>query len=307
MKKIIFIVGPTAVGKTEAACFLAEAINAEIISCDSMQIYKGMDILTAKPSSILRKKVPHYLISEIAPSKEYNVAAYRKKALSKIKAIIKKGKTPIFVGGTGLYVNMLVDGIFDVKTEDENVRNRLYALAQKKGSIYLYEKLRKSDPQAAGKIHPNDTKRIIRALEVLEVSGKPISELQKERIGLSAEFDIDIFCLDMDRDALYRRIDGRVDKMFKMGLVKEVKNLLRRRISKTASCAIGIKEVKGYLDSLYDLNEAKRLVKRNTRWYAKRQLTWFRKDKRVIWIRVKDKETPKKIAKEMYKIWKERF
>ncbi len=306
MTKIIFIVGPTAVGKTEAACFLAKKINGEIISCDSMQIYKGMDILTAKPSIALRKKIPHYLIDEIPPSKEYNVAAYRKKALSKIKSIIKKGKAPVFVGGTGLYVNMLVDGIFDIKTEDENVRKKLYRLADKKGGIYLYEKLRKSDPEAAEKIHPNDTRRIIRALEVLEVAGKPISQLQKERIGLSAEFNIDIFCLDMDRSALYRRIDRRVEKMFKRGLVKEVKGLLRKRLSKTASCAIGIKEIKGYLDGLYGLDEAKRLVRRNTRWYAKRQLTWFRKDKRIIWILVKDKETPEKTAKEIYKTWKER-
>ncbi|TBR15625.1 tRNA (adenosine(37)-N6)-dimethylallyltransferase MiaA [bacterium] len=305
MTKIIFIVGPTAVGKTEAACFLAKKINAEIISCDSMQIYKGMDILTAKPSIALRKKIPHYLIDEISPSKEYNVAAYRKKALSKIKSIIKKGKTPIFVGGTGLYVNMLVDGIFDVKTEDEDVRKKLYSLADKKGSAYLYDKLRKNDPQAARKIHPNDTRRIVRALEVLEVTGKPITELQKARKGLSAEFDIDIFCLDMDRSALYRRIDSRVDGMFKSGLIKEVKGLLKKRLSKTASCAIGIKEIKGYLDGSYDLDEAKRLVRRNSRWYAKRQLTWFRKDKRIIWIPVKDKQTPQKTAKEIYKTWKE--
>ena len=300
--QIIFLVGPTAVGKSEVAVCLAEKINAEIISCDSMQIYKGMDIITSKPSLALRKKIPHHLIDAVSPAAEYNVSRYRRAALKKIKEVIERKKTPLFVGGTGLYMSILIDGIFKAKAEDKNIRERLYKEAKQKGNEYLYVKLKKVDPEAAVKIHPNDTKRIVRALEVFQATGKPISYLQKQRIGLAEKYQVRIFCLDIKRDKLYKRINERVEKMFSRGLEREVKELLKKRLSKTATFAIGIKELKGYFDGLYGLEEAKRLMKRNTRQYAKRQLTWFRKDKRINRINIKEEEKPKDIAK---KIWKE--
>lgn len=295
-KRIIFLAGPTAVGKTEVAASLAGRLNAEIISCDSMQIYKNMDIISSMPSLLLRKKVRHHLISCLNPKKEYNAVRYRRSAIAEIGKIIKKGKTPLFAGGTGHYMSVLIDGIFKGSGENKTIRNRLYEEAQRKRSGYLHGKLRKIDPEAAAKIHPNDTKRIIRALEVFEVSGRPISELQKERRGLCDKYDVRIFCLNMARQRLYERINARVEEMFRKGLPGEVKRLLKLRLGKTASCAIGIKELKDYFSGACSLEEAKRLMKRNTRRYAKRQLTWFRKDKRIRWVDVKEGQTAGQIA-----------
>jgi len=299
-QKIFFLIGPTAVGKTETAVYLPKRLNAEIISCDSMQIYKDMDIITSKPSKGLRKKVTHHLVDVLSAGKEYNVSRYRKDAVKSIKQLIKKGKTPLFVGGTGLYMSVLIDGIFEIKAQNKNLRKKLYKQAELKGNDYLYNRLKQTDPEAASKIHPNDTKRIIRALEVFEITGKPISELQKLRKGLSENYDIIIIGLNMEREKLYKRIDERVEKMFAKGLFSEAKKLLKFKLSKTASCAIGIKELRGYFDGEYDLEEVKRLMKQNTRNYAKRQLTWFRKDKRIHWINVGEKDKPEVIANKIF-------
>jgi len=303
--RIVFLVGPTAAGKTEISVVLAKRINAEIISCDSMQIYKGMDVLTSKPPRILKKTIPHHLLSTISADKEYNVSKYYKDVSRKIKEIRKRGKVPLIVGGTGLYISILIDGIFKVKAETkvkaEQIRKKLIQEAQKQGSKGLYQKLLKADPQAAAKIHPNDTKRIVRALEVFEATGKPISNLQKQRRGLADEYEIKIFCLNMERDKLYQRIEKRVDRMFTQGIVSEVKRLLKLKLSRTAGFAIGIKEIRGYLEGLYGLEEARQLMKRNTRLYAKRQLAWFRKDKRIQWINVQDKERPASVANRILK------
>jgi tRNA dimethylallyltransferase len=203
-----------------------------------------------------------------------------------------------------LYVSILVDGIFKAKAQSPALRKKLYQQLKKYGKGYLYKRLKRLDRRVAQKIHPNDIKRIIRALEVFEVTGKPISELQKEREGLSKEYAVKIFCLGMDRGALYKRIDSRVDKMFRAGLLKEVRRLLKKKLSKTSRYAIGINELKGYLAGNYSLEEAKRLMKRNTRHYAKRQLTWFRKDKRIQWVNIQDNDTPVKIAG---RLWRELY
>lgn len=297
---IIFIVGPTAVGKTEVAVRLAKRINAEIISCDSMQLYRHMDIISSKPSQAQRKGILHHLIDAVSPLKEYDVAMFRKAALKKIGDILKKKKNPLFVGGTGLYLSILIDGIFDIKIADEKIRKRLYREAERFGSAYLHARLKKADPQAAEKVHSRDTKRIVRALEVFQATGRPISELQKKRIGLSDKYDIKIFCLTMSRDRLYKRIDERVDKMFKNGLMGEAKRLFKLKLSRTASCAIGLRELKGHFDGQYDLEEAKRLMKRNTRRYAKRQLTWFRKDARIKWVNVDTAVSSAKTTDEIF-------
>jgi tRNA dimethylallyltransferase len=254
--RIVFLVGPTAAGKTELAVSLAGKLNAEIISCDSMQIYKGMEILSCQPSKSELKIIQHHLLAEVSPEKEFNVSKYRGMALRKIKEIIEKGKIPLFVGGSGLYMSVVVDGIFKVKAEDKKTRKKLFLQAQRKGSLYLHDKLRKVDSLAAAKIHSNDTKRIVRALEVFEVTGKPISSLQATRVGLQDKYDIDIFGLDIPRETLDRRIDLRVDKMFRQGLVKEVKRLLGLKLSKTSRYAIGVNEVKGYLEGVYEIGRA---------------------------------------------------
>lgn len=299
--RIVFIVGPTAIGKTAVALHLAKKIKAEIISCDSMQVYKRMNIITSKPSPSLRKQIPHHLIDILSPDKEYNVARYRKQALRKIKEINKKERPILFVGGTGLYLSILLDGIFKAKSQNKIIRNRLYKEAKDRGSEYLYQRLQEVDAEAALKIHPHDTKRIIRALETFRACGKPISQLQKERKGLNDEFDIKIFALNMAREELYERIERRIDRMFSQGLLEEAKKLLKLKLSKTARYAIGINEIKGYLDGRYDLEQAKRLMKKNTRNYAKRQFTWFRKDKRIEWVEIKDKETPESVANRIFK------
>jgi len=302
--RMIFLVGPTAVGKSGTAVCLAKKINAEIISCDSMQVYKGMDIITSKPPLALRRRVPHHLISVISTDKEYNVSRYYKDTARKVKEVLKRGKVPFIVGGTGLYMSILIDGIFKSSASSKIIRNRLYRQAEERGSEYLYNRLKIIDSQAASRIHPNDTKRIIRALEVFEATGQPISRLQKQRKGLGQQYNTKVFGLNMPREKLYRKIEERVEKMFTDGLVDEAKRLLKLKLSKTAAYAIGIKELKGFFCGLYGLDEAKRLIKRNTRLYAKRQMTWFRKDKRINWIEVGEKEKPQSIAN---RIWKELY
>ncbi|MBM3243480.1 MAG: tRNA (adenosine(37)-N6)-dimethylallyltransferase MiaA [Candidatus Omnitrophica bacterium] len=300
-KTIIFIIGPTAIGKSEVAVYLAKKINAEIISCDSMQVYKGMNILTCKPKRYLTKQVKHHLIGVVPLKKEYNVSTFRREAVKRIKKIIKEGRVPLIVGGTGLYVDVLINGIFKNEARDANLRERLYKTVNKKGSNYLYDKLRKLDPAAADKIHPNDIRRIVRALEVFYLTGKPISALQKDREGLKDEYSLKIFCLNMARDKLYKKIDNRIEVMLKRGLIKEVKSILKRHPGKTAFSAIGIKEIGKYLTNECTLKEAVNAIKMNTRRYAKRQLTWFRKIKCVKWVNVNDSDTPFKIATRLWR------
>jgi tRNA dimethylallyltransferase len=301
-RRIIFIVGPTAVGKSRVSVFLAKRFKGEVISCDAMQVYQGMDILTAKPSLNLRKGVPHHLISVVNPAKEYDVARYCRAALSCLEDVFRRGRTPIFCGGTGLYVSILLDGIFKGAPEHKQLRQRLYKEAREHGSACLYRRLRQVDAQAASKIHPHDVKRIVRALEVYLTTGRPISEHQAERKGLADKYEVRVFGLEMARDELYRRINQRVERMFKQGLLKEAEKLLRRKLSKTAGFAIGLRELKDFYRGRYDLAGAKELIKRNTRWYAKRQLTWFKKDPRVNWLNIGKDEKPQSAARRIVRL-----
>jgi len=300
-KELIFLVGPTGIGKSAVAISLAKKINAEIISCDSMQVYRKMDILTSKVTLAQRKKVKHHLLGIIDPGQEYDAAKYREGVLSICAKLFSKGKIPLVVGGTGLYYSIIIDGLFPAVPRDKEIRTKLNKQLALKGSAYLYKKLTKIDPRASEKIHPNDARRIIRALEVYLKTGKRISVLQRNRIGLGQEYGIKVFGLNIDRKFLYARIDQRVDKMFDLGLINEVKQLLRQKLSKTAGCAIGIRQLKGHFNGLYSLSDARRLIQRDTRHYAKRQLTWFRKDKRIQWININKKESAAQVA---LKIWK---
>ncbi len=298
--KVIFIVGPTGVGKTEIGLKLALFTPVAFISADSMQVYRGMDIVTDKLPKACRKKYPHFLIDTLGPAKEYNVAHFCKTARAAIKHSLRKKKLPIVIGGTGLYVNSLVYGIFEAHSKDEGLRRRLQAQASERGSGSLYAQLQEVDPEAASRINTNDLRRIIRALEVYEVTKASISSLQKKRKGLNEEYDVFLFGLRRDRKDLYRRIDQRVDFMVNAGLLDEVRGLLKKRLSKTAYCCIGVREIEGFLKGAYDLNEAVRLIKRNSRRFAKRQMTWFNKNKEIEWIDLEEGSDPLEVARKIY-------
>jgi tRNA dimethylallyltransferase len=307
MPTVYFLVGPTAVGKSAVVLHLARRMNAEIISCDSMQVYRGMDILTSKPSAASLDTVTHHLISVIPTFKDFNVTLYRDLALKVVRAIEKKKKVPLFVGGTGIYVSVLLDGIFTVEAYDEELRERLTRQAQDEGNAVLHRRLSEVDPLAALKIHPNDSKRIIRALEVYQVTGRPISELQKERTGLIDTHEVRVAGLRMEMEILRRRIDERVDNMIEAGVVDEARGLLKKKISRTAGCALGIKEIRGYLKGEHDLETAVKKLRHETYQYARRQMTWFRKEKRIVWFDVGPSEKPEKTATRIGELWKKRY
>lgn len=296
---IIFLVGATGSGKTDAALELAGKLDAEIISADSMQVYKGMDIISAKPTVGEQKKVPHHLIDILEPSQEYSAAMFRNKALVCIEDILSRSKTPLFAGGTGLYVKALTKGLFSDNAKDEQLRKDLAQEAKHRGNEYVYERLKAVDPKAAEKIHPNDTRRVIRALEVYELSSRTITELKTETQALDKKYDFKIFAIERERRELYERIEKRVDRMFEAGVVDEVKRLIAMPLSHTAKQAIGIKQISSYLNKECSLDFAKDLIRRDTRRFAKRQLTWFRAEKDIVWTFADSKTTPQKTAKDI--------
>lgn len=301
--KIIILTGPTAVGKTSLSITLAKKIKGEIISADSMQAYKGMELTSQAPTSRERRAVKHHLIGFLSPSKEYSAVMFSEKAESIIKNIIKRRKIPIVVGGSGLYVKALVDGIFPSKGKDEKLRGKLFCIAQKDGNEALHKRLSKIDPEAAAKIHPNDVKRVVRAIEICEGEKRTKTSLKENTSGLKEKYDIEIFGLEAARDKLYKIINERVDLIFKKGAVKEVKGILRKKISRTAYLALGVRQIEEYLKGTYGIDRAKELLKRDTRRFAKRQFTWFKADKRVIWFdvgKMKKEEVIRAIWNELY-------
>lgn len=297
--KVIFIVGPTAVGKSEIALRLAEKNNGEIISCDSMQVYEEVAIANNKPSKEDLNRVNHHLVGGISVEEDFDVVRFNKSACDKISLILKNGRLPIVAGGSGLYIKVLLDGIFEGGERNEELRQTLREEAEVKGNEFIYSKLQELDPAAAGKIHPNDTKRVVRALEVCYQEEQPISELQKIRCGISQTYDIAMFGIDRDRKKLYEQIELRVDQMFEKGLTEEVKKLESLTLSRTAESIIGIREVRGFLNGEYDIEEAKEMMKQNTRRLAKRQMTWFRKEHRIHWIEITDHKRIDRVVEEI--------
>ncbi|MFH0763980.1 MAG: tRNA (adenosine(37)-N6)-dimethylallyltransferase MiaA [Candidatus Omnitrophota bacterium] len=298
---IIFIVGPTAIGKTALAVKLAKRIGGEIISSDSMQIYKGMAVLSQAPDSAEKRSVKHYLTGSLDPKKEYSAADFRIKASEIIEEVIRRKKIPIVAGGSGLYVKGLIDGLFPSPKADMKFRKSMEEFAIKHGSGKLHEKLYKIDPGSARLIHPNDRRRIIRALEIYNATAKTMTELKSRTRGLSDRYDVKIYGFIKPREEIYASINSRVEKMFSSGLVREVKRLKGKRLSRTAKGILGYKEIAGYLDGDYGLETAKELLKRNTRRFAKRQLSWFRGDRRIEWIdlgKTSAAQAVRKIAKE---------
>ena len=298
-KTIVCLIGPTAVGKTEVALELAKKINAEIISCDSMQVYKGVDIATAKATKRQRKEIPHHLIDILSPSQRYNAARFKNSALKVIADIHKRERLPLIVAGTGLYLQALLDGLFSGPGRNMDLRRKFYQQAKRYGASYLYKRLRNKDPQSAKTIHSHDLLRIIRALEVYKLSGLPISALKRRTRGIRDKYVLRAIGLIRPRGELYSRIEKRVDKMFKRGLVAEIKRLTKRKLSKSAKSLLGYKEIKGFLDGEYSCNEARALLKKNTRHYAKHQLSWFKRDKSIEWIEVGAKDAAQNIAKKI--------
>lgn len=298
-QKVICIVGPTGVGKTELGLKLSKVIPIEFISADSMQIYKGMDIITDKLPKNLQKDAPTHLVDVVAPTEDFNVADFCLKAKDAVGKILKAKKFPVLIGGTGLYVNSLLYGIFEGVTKDEDLRQRLEAEALKTGDASLYQRLKEVDPEAALKIDPHDRMRLIRALEVFELTKKKISSLQKKRHGLMDEYKVYLFGLRRLRQELYRRIDQRVDFMVNAGLLDEVRGLLKKKLSRTAGMCIGIREMEGVLKGRTSFEEAVLSIKRNSRRFAKRQLTWFNKNKDIEWFDIDDNEDLSEIAKKI--------
>ncbi|NLM74645.1 MAG: tRNA (adenosine(37)-N6)-dimethylallyltransferase MiaA [Clostridiaceae bacterium] len=293
MNKVIVIAGPTASGKTDLAIKLALQINGEIISADSMQIYRGMDIGTAKPTLEERQGIPHYLIDIVDPDEEYSVAHFQRDAKIRIKDILNRGKIPIVSGGTGLYINSLVYNItFSETIADWEYRKQLEEMAEEKGPEALHRLLQEVDPISAEKIHPNNVKRVIRALEVYKTTGRPISEHQLESRKEKPEYDYKIFGLEMDRSILYERINRRAEKMIEMGLYEEVKGLLEKYSPDLVSLqGIGYKEIISAIQGECSLEEAVEKIKLNTRHLAKRQMTWFRKTENLQWINIGETDT----------------
>lgn len=290
-KPLIILTGPTAVGKTELSIKLARAINGEIISADSMQVYKHMDIGTAKIKQSEMGGIKHYLIDEFSPHEDFNVVKFKEYAEKYMSEIYEKHKIPIIVGGTGFYIQAVLYGIDFEKNEEDtssttSYRKELEALAQEKGSVYLHSMLLKVDPQSAQSIHPNNIKRVIRALEYYHQTGSKISNHNEEQRHKDSPYQFCYYVLNNKREILYNRIDMRVDDMIKQGLMDEVKQLLDMGCKKdmVSMQGLGYKEIISYLEGECTLEEAVYIIKRDTRHFAKRQLTWFKREKDVIWV-----------------------
>ena len=284
--RVLAVVGPTASGKTGLGVELAKLYGGEVISADSMQIYKGMDIASAKPTVAEMQGIPHHLIDFLDRGVTFSAADYVKLANEKIKDVLSRGKLPVIVGGTGLYIDSLLENVkFSEGGSDEAYREKLRKYAEEKGNEALHQMLADADPEAAAAIHPNNLVRVIRALEVCHVTGRKFSELKAESRSIESPYDSLILGLNYeDRSVLYDRIDRRVDIMVENGLIDEARELWNESGMATAANAIGFKEFIPYFSGEASLEDCISKVKQETRHYAKRQLTWFRKNQRIQWI-----------------------
>lgn len=286
-KPIVVLTGPTAVGKTELSIQLAKVIGGEIISADSMQVYKHMDVGSAKITPEEMDGVRHYLVDELEPFDEFHVVKFQEYAKKYLNEIYAHGKIPIIAGGTGFYIQALLNDIdFTEQESDSAYRKELEALAEEHGNQYFHDRLKEVDPESAEAIHPNNRKRIIRALEFYQETGRKISEHNAKEQMRTSPYNFAYFVLNDERSHLYKRIDARVDKMIEDGLEAEVRRLKEMGCTKdmVAMQGIGYKEMLSYLDGSYSLEEAVYIIKRETRHFAKRQITWFKRERDVIWL-----------------------
>ena len=286
-RKLVVLTGPTAVGKTKLSIELAKKIGGEIISADSCQVYKHMDIGSAKIHLEEMEGIPHYLIDELKPDEEFNVVVFQQKTKQYMEEIYKRGHIPILVGGTGFYIQAVLYDI-DFSKDDDNhqIREELEVLAKEKGAEYLHRELRKIDPASADSIHANNVKRVIRALEYYKLTGEKISEHNEEQRKKDSPYDFSYFVLNDHRELLYERIDKRVDEMVTEGLLEEVQKLKSMGYDRSlvSMQALGYKEILSYLEGEISLEEAIYIIKRDTRHFAKRQITWFKREKEVTWV-----------------------
>ncbi len=295
---IPFIVGPTAVGKTATAVELAKGIGGEIISVDSRQIYRELDVGTDKPTPEQQQRVPHHLINLVSPREQISAGRYRTLALGKVAEILARGNLPIFVGGSGMYIKAVVQGIFRQSETDLNIRKKIQQELCEKGKIALYNRLVEVDPDRAIKIHINDVKRITRALEIYEMTGKPSAQIYEDQ-SKSVPFPYYIFVLDRSRESLYQRINQRVEQMIRAGLISETEQLIQKgyRDQLKKLKTLGYEEVLLYLDGKCSQEEMIEKIKQNTRRFAKRQLTWFRNQLDTVWITIDHRQEPADIAR----------
>nr|WP_195456822.1 tRNA (adenosine(37)-N6)-dimethylallyltransferase MiaA [Ruminococcus sp. 1001713B170207_170306_F5] len=286
-KPLIVLTGPTAVGKTKLSIALAKAVNGEIISADSMQVYRYMDVGSAKITPDEMDGVPHHLVDVLDPTEDFNIVLFQQLAKKSMEEIYSKGRIPILVGGTGFYIQAITRDIdFTQSEQDDSYRQELEALAAEKGSSFLHDMLASVDPKSAEDIHENNVKRVIRALEFYKQNGTRISEHNEEQKEHVSPYNLAYFVLNAPRPLIYERIDARVDEMLKNGLVEEVKTLQRMGCHRgmVSMQGLGYKEILAWLEGEYPYDEAVRILKRDTRHFAKRQLTWFRREGEVTWV-----------------------
>ena len=306
MKDLIVLTGPTAVGKTSLSIALAKAVDGEIISADSMQVYKYMNIGTAKITEEEKCGIPHFLIDELKPDEEFNVTIFKNKVMGYIEDIKSRGKVPIIVGGTGFYIQSVIYDInFNEYGDDSEVRKKYELMAETIGKSELHKKLALVDREYADSVSENNVKKVVRALTFFEMTGEKLSEHNKRERERSSPFDFAYFVLTMDRKKLYERIDKRVDLMFDMGLVEEVKALMAKGYDKSlvSMQGIGYKEVIDYLSGKTSLEECIDIIKRDTRHFAKRQLTWFKREKVVTYIDKDEFDAEDNCLKEMLRVY----
>lgn len=282
---LLTICGPTASGKTGLAVAVAKALDGEVVSADSMQVYRRMDIGTAKPTAAEMDGVRHHLLDILEPGERFSVAQYSQMARAVIEDIVSRGKLPVLTGGTGLYIDSVTKGIRYAETrEDPPLRNELRVLARERGTEHVWEILRKCDPELADSLHPNNLGRVIRGIEVCRTTGVPLSEWQRRSRCRPPEYDLCMLGIRWERQTLYRRIDERVDKMLAQGLLNEARVLYDEGLSGTAAQAIGYKELHRYFKGEAPLQKVVEDIKRESRRYAKRQMTWLRRDERIQWL-----------------------
>jgi len=306
VKKVLAIVGPTASGKTDISVEIAGMLNGEIISADSRQVYKGMPVSTSQPSEEDLNAIKHHFISELNPDEEFNAGEFGIIGRKIIDDIFSRNKLPVVCGGSGLYIRSLIDGFFEEKIGSKEIRERLYRELNDRGEDYLYKELRRVDPESSQIIPPRKVRRVIRALEIYYTTGKKISELQKNLPEINFKtFQIG---LSYQRKILYERINQRVDRMIEEGLLNEVRELMNRGYHYGKNYpvdTVGVKEVMKYFEGEFSFEEMLHLIKQNTRRYAKRQLTWFRKDKRILWLEAGDGENADELAEKVLKHFEE--
>jgi len=307
-KPLIILTGPTSVGKTSLSLALAKAVNGEIISADSMQVYRYMDIGTAKIMKEEMQGVPHYLIDEFEPDEDFNVVRFQQLTKQYMKQIYERNKIPILVGGTGFYIQAVLNDIdFTENDTDTTYRKELEQLLEEKGAEYLHEQLVALDPESALAIHQNNSKRVIRALEFIKLTGDKISDHNENQKKKESPYNFCYFVLNKDRAKLYETINKRVDIMMKDGLLEEVKRLASKGYSRdlVSMQGLGYKEILAYLEGEYTLEEAVDILKRDTRHFAKRQLTWFRREREVLWVDKDQYPSEEKLLEHLLEVLRE--